>query len=319
MSCGGRAYSKLHMGVVMRWICSLAVLLVGGMLLSGQAFAVTKAATKQYSYRLNEADSKQSARWTAMEQTRRLFLEELDDYLENVPEVRNFNLTKDEIIALTAGMTTTEIIKEDWSDEVYVLEAKISVDVDGVIAALDKLRHNGELKLELLRESHVISKALREKEQLNRQLEADYYDINKFEEYGEEIKQLAARQKKGEDVLALAKDEAKKPGQEKQCRENRRKAIELLGEAMVLTVLPDFRLYIPGKKYSFTLREGEQTDHWLTFPDAETDFKLSQVKGSKFVRVYDDHASAGERASKKNRLKLRAIKNSYIVLEVMSK
>lgn len=303
----------------MKGIRMLALLLAGGMLLSGQALAETKTVTKQYSYQVNEADSRQSARWTAMEQTRRLLIEELDDYLESVPEVKNFNLTKDEIIALIAGMSTMEIIKEDWSNEVYLMEAKISVDVNGVIVSLDKLRHNGELKLELLRESHVINKALQEKERLNRQLEADYYDINKFEEYGEEIKRLAAQQKKGEDLLALAKDEAKKPGQEKQCRENRRKAIELLGEAMVLTVLPDFRLYIPGKKYSFTLREGEQTDHWLTFPDAETDFKLSQVKGSKFVRVYDDHASAGERAAKKNRLKLRAIKNSYIVLEVMSR
>lgn len=303
----------------MKWISSLAVLLAGGMLLSGQAFAETKTVTKQYSYQANEADSRQSARWTALEQTRRLIIEELDEYLESVPEVKNFDLTKDEIIALTAGMTTTDIINENWSNEVYLMEAKISVDVNGVIASLDKLRHNRELKLELLRENHVISKALLEKEQLNRQLEADYYDINKFDEYGEEIKRLAAQQKKGEDALALAKDEAKKPGQEKQCRENRRKAIELLGEAMVLTGLPDFRLYIPGKKYSFTLREGEQTDHWLTFPDAETDFKLSQVKGSKFVRVYDEHASAGERGAKKNRLKLRAIKNSYIVLEVMSR
>jgi hypothetical protein len=303
----------------MKGMRMLALLLAGGMLLAGPASAETKTVTKQYSYQADEADSKQSARWTAREEARKLLLEELDAYLERVPEVKNFDLTKDEIVALTAGVTNMEITKETWGNEVYWLEAKISVDADGLIAALGKLRHNGELRRELLRESHVISKALQEKEQLNRQLEADYYDIDKFDEYEETIKRIADTQKKGENLLALAKDAAKKPGQEKQRREYRRKAIELLGEAVVQTELPEFRIYIPGKKYSFPLKEGEQTDHWITFPDAGTDFKLSQVKGSRFVRVYDDEPGAGQRAGKKNRLKLKAIKNSYIVLEVMSK
>ena len=302
----------------MKKMRTLMLLMAGGMLLSGEASAVTQTVTKQYSYQASEADSTQSARWTAMEQTRRLLLGELDAYLEGIPEVAQLNLAQDEIIALTAGVTTMEVVTEGWRGEAYRVEARISVDVGGVVVALDQLRLNGALQSELLRESRLIDTALKEKELLNRQLEADYYDVEKFDEYPAEIARITRRQKKGEEMLALAKEEARKPGHERQSLNYRDKAIDLLGEAMVLTELPEFRVYIPGRKYAFSLREGEQTDHWITFAAVEPEFKLSQAKGSSFVRVYDEgaDAGAGKGAGRKNRLKLKAIKNSYIVLEV---
>ena len=293
------------------------LLLAWSLLFTGLASAEIKSVTKQYSYQATETDSKQSARWIALEQTRQLLLEELGSYLESLPDVQNFKLVKDDIISLVSGITTVEINKETWNREVYWIDAKISADVGSVIASIDKLRHNYVLRHELERENQLVIKALAEKVKLKEQVNAAYYDINKTAEYEKMAKQITGKQKNGEHFLALAKDAAKMTGQEQQARDYRQKAIDFLGEAVVQTELPEFRIYIPGK-YSFSLREGEQTDHWLMFPDNETRFKIFQEKGSKFMRVYDDEfAATADKSFKKNKFKLRAVKNSYIVLEVM--
>lgn len=293
-------------------VCLL--LSVWSILFTGLASAEIKSVTKQYSYQATEADSKQSARWFALEQTRQLLLEELGSYLESLPDVQNFKLTKDDMISLASGITTVEINKETWNGEVYWIDAKISADLGSLITTIDKLRHNNVLRRELERENRLVIKALADKTKLNEQINASYYDINKTAAYEEMVRQIKDKQKNGEHFLALAKDAAKTAGQENQAREYRQKAIDFLGEAVVQTGLPEFRIYIPGK-YSFSLREGEQTDHWLIFPANETKFKIFQEKGSKFMRVYDEEPN--ESGYKKNRFKLRAIKNSYVVLEVM--
>jgi hypothetical protein len=287
----------------------LVLFLAGCLVFTGQALAEGMTVTKQYNYHATEADNKQSARWYALEQTRRLLLEELCTHLEDVPEVRSFNLSKEEIISLTAGITHTEILKEEKDGENYLIEAKISADIHSTVKSLDELRSNKGLKRELERENDVISQALQEKELLNKQLDAVYYDANtEFETYESMVQQIVERQKEGARLLALAKDSATKPGMEKQTREYRQRAIKLLGEAMVQTELPEFKIYVPGNRYTFSLREGEQTDHWITFPGSGTEYKLSQAVGSKFTRVYDDQH--------KNKFKFRAIKNSFIVLKV---
>jgi hypothetical protein len=55
---------------------------------------------KEFSYQSSEADSKLSSRAIALEQVKRLLLEELGTYLESETEVKNFQLTKDQIVIL---------------------------------------------------------------------------------------------------------------------------------------------------------------------------------------------------------------------------
>jgi flagellar hook assembly protein FlgD len=313
-------FSAALTGDFMR-IKPFVLLMLGTMIVAGQVLAETKTVTKQNIYHATEADNKQSARWTAVVQAKRLLLEDLCAYLERMAEVISLQLGNEEILSLTAGITDAEIIKEEWDGDDYLVEAKMTADLESVVQSIDKLRHNDSLKRELEREKQIIDHALREKEKLNKELDAAYYNANiKYEEYDEMVKRIIEKQKKGAGLLALAKDAAMKPGMEKQAREYRHKAIEFLGKAVVQTELPEFKIYIQGKKYSFSLKEGEQTDHWLAFPDSDTKFKLSQVKGSKFIRVYEDESAGNFKQSVlgKNSFKLRAIKNSYIVLEVMS-
>ena len=64
-------------------------------------FSEVKTFVKEYTYQASEDDSRNSSRVTAMPEVKRLLLEELGTYLESITEVKNFQLTKDQITALT--------------------------------------------------------------------------------------------------------------------------------------------------------------------------------------------------------------------------
>lgn len=59
--------------------------------------AEIKTFIKEYTYQASEFDSKASGRVLALKQVKRLLLEELGIYLESNTELRNYQLTKDQI------------------------------------------------------------------------------------------------------------------------------------------------------------------------------------------------------------------------------
>lgn len=73
---------------------------------------------KEYTYQANEFDSKSSSRIVVLEQVKRLLLEEIGTYLENHTEVKNFELTKDKITALTAGIIQTQVLDENGMGQI---------------------------------------------------------------------------------------------------------------------------------------------------------------------------------------------------------
>lgn len=113
------------------------------------AFAETKTYIKEYSYRASEDDSRNSSRVTAMREVKLLLLEELGTYLESITEVKNFQLTKDQITSLTAGIVRTEVVDEKWNGETYWIKTKIVADTDDVIKSIDKLRKDRNQSREL--------------------------------------------------------------------------------------------------------------------------------------------------------------------------
>jgi hypothetical protein len=78
-------------------------------------FAETRTFIKEYKYQASEDDSRNSSRVIALREVKRLLLEELGTYLESETEVRNFQLTRDQITMLTAGIVQTEIVAEKWT------------------------------------------------------------------------------------------------------------------------------------------------------------------------------------------------------------
>ena len=94
----------------MKKLLPFLAVLITFQLTSGLSQSEIKTFVREYSYQANLLDTKESCRVIALEQVKRLLLEELGTYLESFTEVTNYQLTKDKITVLTAGIVQTSII-----------------------------------------------------------------------------------------------------------------------------------------------------------------------------------------------------------------
>ena len=147
---------------------------------------------RDYTYQASEYDSKVSCRVNALEQVKRLLLEELGTYLESRTDVRDFKLTKDQIITLTAGIVRTEVVKETWDGKSYWLKARIEADPDEVIKSVDSLRKDHQKTTELEETRRKAAEYLKEMERLKSELALAKGDIKKQGQYNEAVKGLSA-------------------------------------------------------------------------------------------------------------------------------
>lgn len=165
---------------------------------------------KEYSYQAGEADSKISCRTISLEQVKSLLLEELGTYLERNTEIVNYEVTRDQIIALAAGIVRAQIITEKWDGHTYYILAKIQVDpkaLEKSIAGLKEERQNiSELEEskkrtnELLQEVEKLKQELRtatdgrEKEKGKKQYDALTKELNAVDWFEKGYSMVAARQ-----------------------------------------------------------------------------------------------------------------------------
>lgn len=154
--------------------------------------AETKTFIREYTYEAGEIDSKISCRAIALEQVKRLLLEELGTYVESVTVVRNYQIAKDEITTLTAGIVQTTILEENWDGREYWLKAKITADPDDVASSIEKLRNNQQLVKDLSEARDEASQALRQIDALRQELAAAEASKEKREEYKEAVNKLVA-------------------------------------------------------------------------------------------------------------------------------
>jgi len=125
---------------------------------------------RDYSYMAGEADSKLSCRIIALEQAKRLLLEELGTYLVSNTIVSDSRLTKDEIVTYTAGVVVTVIIEERWDGQTYFLKAKIKADADEVAKSIALIRQDQGKASELEKLKKQTNESLLEIERLKQQL-----------------------------------------------------------------------------------------------------------------------------------------------------
>ena len=156
------------------------------------AFAEVRIFEKEYTYQASEIDSKVTSRAIAVEQVKRLVLEELGAYLMAETEVRDFQITKDRVVMLTAGIVQTEILNEKWDGERYYLKARIKADPKEVAASLDALRKDAQKSKELEDVKKKADEAFKEIEKLKSELEAVKADKNKQKEYAKAADTLSA-------------------------------------------------------------------------------------------------------------------------------
>lgn len=144
-------------------------------------FATPKEFIENYTYRAGEADSKLTCRTVSLLEVKRLLLEKIGTYLESRTEIKDFQIQKDEIVALTAGVVKLEILDEKWNGETYSLTAKIEANPDDIALAIEELRKGGEKtenyeKLKKINDESLDQ--LREMQARMQQLQTDLLKIN---------------------------------------------------------------------------------------------------------------------------------------------
>ena len=125
--------------------------LIGWFLISASiASAEVKTFTKEYTYQASELDSKSTSRINALEQVKRLLLEELGVFLTSQTEVVNSQLTRDQITSISAGIVSAVVLAESWDGRQYWLKAKVDADTTGVLLAIDNIRNDHKKSAELI-------------------------------------------------------------------------------------------------------------------------------------------------------------------------
>lgn len=171
---------------------ALSIALVFLFIMANLAFAKMVTFEEEYTYQASEADSRLSSRAIALEQVKRLLLEKLGTYLESETEVKNFQLTKDQITILTAGVVQTEIISDKWDGKTYHLKAKITADPNEVAKSIDALRKDRQKSKAVEEIRKKAGEALKEAERLRSEIEILKNDKEKQEEYRKAIDKLNA-------------------------------------------------------------------------------------------------------------------------------
>ena len=135
--------------------------------------------TREYTYNASEADSKITSRTNAIDQVKTILLQEIGTHIR-----QKINITKDgagktyareDVEAITAGLTKVEIIEETWNGETYYVKANIQADTTRVLNALKEFKNDNSEKnrkeLEELKDNQRELKAAREEvAQLRKQL-----------------------------------------------------------------------------------------------------------------------------------------------------
>ena len=174
-------------------IAALAGLVLGSsMSFAGRDMGGMVVFTEEYTYQASEYDSKVTCRAFALDQVKRLLLEKIGTYLESETEVRNFRLTKDQIVTLTAGIVSTEIIEEKWDGKTYYLKAKVAANPEDVANSIKELRLDRKKTKDLDEIRKKADEALKEVQRLRKELETAKTDKANLAQYNQAANTLSA-------------------------------------------------------------------------------------------------------------------------------
>ncbi|MFZ5564380.1 MAG: tetratricopeptide repeat protein [Thermodesulfobacteriota bacterium] len=158
---------------------AIILLLITGLPSAGMAAPRTFVET--YDYSAGESDSKLTCRTVSLVEVKRLLLEKIGVYLESRTEVKDFQVAKDTVTALTAGIVKLEILNEAWDGEQYSLTARIVADPDEIVRSIEALRKSGD-KMEDVEKLRAINEEsleqMREMQARMEQLQSDLLKIN---------------------------------------------------------------------------------------------------------------------------------------------
>lgn len=122
--------------------------------------------TAEGKYVMGDLDSKKDAKMLALMEAKRMALEKAGTYIESISEVENYQLTKDQINSLAAGIMSVEVLKEDWKisgeNMVLIIYIRATIDASNLknrIASMQDIQ-NSESSKEIQNQLAALQKEL---------------------------------------------------------------------------------------------------------------------------------------------------------------
>jgi tetratricopeptide (TPR) repeat protein len=190
-----------------RWLWGMLLLVLYACSAAAPARASQMSFVKDYVYQASEVDSKVSSRAIALEQVKRLLLEQVGTFVQSETTVKEFMLSKDEVVTLTAGIVSVEIMNEEWDGKQYALTARVAVDPQQVAEAVDHLRGNTVDRAELETSRKQNEESLKEIERLRADMDSLRREAQRSEE---QAASLRKELKESADQTALLQQQARK-------------------------------------------------------------------------------------------------------------
>ncbi len=144
---------------------------------TANAKSEVKVIEAESTYSMGDNDSKVDARRIATQEAKRKALELAGTYVESLSEVRNYQLSRDEVKSYTAGILETEIVSENMlgttEHPVISIKALCKIDTAVLTAKIDQLREHEDLKEQLDASARENDNLRKERDALVRQLAAE--------------------------------------------------------------------------------------------------------------------------------------------------
>ena len=184
------------------------------LILSSSVFLNAKTWVREYTYNAGDADSKITSRAIALEEVQRLLLQEIGVFVYS--KIQNETteisgelkeLTSKQVEVMTAGVTQTKILDEQWNGEIYYIKAEIEVDENNMINNLDNLILDDETNRELEESYQRTQEAYQEIERLRKELAEVNKETKKIElqkDYEKSTQKLSIEEMIKKAVQALA-------------------------------------------------------------------------------------------------------------------
>lgn len=154
---------------------NISSILLSILILFNLSIAGEKVFTVTVKRIMGERDSRDEIREITTLEANRQALEQAGTYLETETVMRDYKLAKDIVIALTAGVTSSRVVDEQWTMErghfVIILTYEISIDLNDVEERIKALRNDRQKLDEQKRLQNENERLLSEMEKMKLQLE----------------------------------------------------------------------------------------------------------------------------------------------------
>ena len=140
---------------------------------------------RDYSYHATKFDSEYTSRINAVEGVKTTLLDEIGTYIQSVvlmkEDSNGGNYFSKDTVALTAGILSMKLLKENWDYKKYYVKASMKADPDDVKKAVDEFKNNYKLEITLRDSLRGLSEAKNTIENLKKELKENQDSIKSLQ------------------------------------------------------------------------------------------------------------------------------------------